>query len=76
MYSPGELLKYHLYMFVSNIFSIYIFVVNGWNYPGACGYIPWFARPFYPVALIKVDENTNEPIRGPDGLCIPCETGM
>lgn len=50
-------------------------VVNGWNYPGACGYIPWFARPFYPVALIKVDEYTNEPIRGPDGLCVACQSG-
>ncbi|XP_066909185.1 long-chain fatty acid transport protein 4 [Halyomorpha halys] len=50
-------------------------VINAWNFPGACGYIPWFAKPFYPISLIKVDETTNEPIRGPDGLCIECKIG-
>lgn len=51
------------------------FSVNGYNKMGAVGYIPWFAVPFYPVTLIKVDSETNEPIRGEDGLCIRCKPG-
>ncbi|CAJ0566619.1 unnamed protein product, partial [Mesorhabditis spiculigera] len=29
----------------------------------------------YPVRLIKVDEETGELVRGPDGLCVPCSPG-
>lgn len=49
--------------------------VNGYNKMGAVGYVPWFAVPFYPVTLIKVDSETNEPIRGENGLCIACKAG-
>uniref|UniRef100_A0A146LRJ0 Very long-chain fatty acid transport protein n=1 Tax=Lygus hesperus TaxID=30085 RepID=A0A146LRJ0_LYGHE len=49
--------------------------VNGWNRVGSVGYIPWFLKPLYPVELIRVNEETKEPIRGEDGLCIPCKPG-
>lgn len=42
---------------------------------GAVGFIPRLAVKFYPVSLIRVDEHTLEPIRGPDGLCIRCQPG-
>lgn len=46
---------------------------------GAVGFVSLIAPSVYPVALIKVDEDTGEPIRGKDGLCIRCkpfEPGM
>ena len=46
---------------------------------GAVGFVSLIAPSVYPVALIKVDRDTGEPIRGPDGLCIRCkplEPGM
>ncbi|XP_034950695.1 long-chain fatty acid transport protein 4-like [Chelonus insularis] len=42
---------------------------------GAVGFLPLFAGPIYPVVLIKIDEETGEPVRGPDGLCIRCKPG-
>ncbi|XP_071448964.1 long-chain fatty acid transport protein 1-like [Hetaerina americana] len=42
---------------------------------GAVGFVPRYARKVYPMALIRVDEETGEPIRGKDGLCIRCEPG-
>ncbi|KAL7295312.1 hypothetical protein TKK_0011343 [Trichogramma kaykai] len=42
---------------------------------GAVGFVPRYAGSLYPVALLKVNEVTGEPIRGPDGLCIICEPG-
>ena len=41
---------------------------------GAVGFIPLNFPKFYPVSLIKVDED-GEPIRGKDGLCIRCKPG-
>ncbi|XP_020711168.2 long-chain fatty acid transport protein 4 isoform X2 [Athalia rosae] len=42
---------------------------------GAVGFVPRFAGALYPVALLRVDEETGEPIRGPNGFCIPCGPG-
>ncbi|KAG8234395.1 hypothetical protein J437_LFUL014613 [Ladona fulva] len=42
---------------------------------GAVGFVPRYARKIYPMALIRVNEETGEPIRGDDGLCIRCEPG-
>jgi len=42
---------------------------------GAVGFIPFIGEPFYPVTLIRVDPDTNEPIRGKDNLCIKCKVG-
>lgn len=50
-------------------------LVNIDNKIGAVGFVPLYAGSLYPVGLLKVDEETGEPIRGSDGLCIPCKPG-
>lgn len=51
-------------------------VVNSESYPGAIGFqtrlLPWI----YPVTLIRVNEETGEPIRNHRGLCMRCEPGQ
>lgn len=42
---------------------------------GAVGFVPRYASVFYPVTLIKCNEATGEPIRGPDGFCQRCQPG-
>jgi fatty-acyl-CoA synthase len=42
--------------------------------PGAVGRIPWYLAHRFPTAIIKYDVESDHPIRGPDGLCIPCAT--
>jgi len=49
--------------------------VNTANKVGAVGFIPFIGEPFYPVTLIRVDPDTNEPIRGKNNLCIKCKVG-
>jgi len=50
--------------------------VNSESYPGAIGFqtrlLPWV----YPVTLIRVNEETGEPIRDHHGLCTRCEPGQ
>ncbi|CAD7011393.1 unnamed protein product [Ceratitis capitata] len=46
---------------------------------GAIGFIPLFGRYFYPLQIIKYDEDTGEPIRNANGFCQRCapgETGL
>lgn len=50
-------------------------LVNIDNKIGAVGFVPRFAGSLYPVALLRADEETGEPMRGPNGLCIPCKPG-
>ncbi|XP_043252621.1 long-chain fatty acid transport protein 4 [Colletes gigas] len=50
-------------------------LVNIDNKIGAVGFVPLCAGSIYPVGLLKVDEETGEPVRGPDGLCIRCKPG-
>ncbi|XP_016374264.1 long-chain fatty acid transport protein 4-like [Sinocyclocheilus rhinocerous] len=45
------------------------------NKTGACGFNSRILPFFYPIRLVKVDEETMELIRGPDGVCIPCGPG-
>ncbi len=40
--------------------------------PGAIGRIPGFLAHRFPVALIRTDAETGEPIRDADGRCIAC----
>ena len=43
---------------------------------GAVGFVSLIAPSVYPVGLIRVTETDDpEPIRGPNGLCIPCKPG-
>ncbi|XP_076649555.1 fatty acid transport protein 3 [Halictus rubicundus] len=50
-------------------------LVNIDNKIGAVGFVPLCAGSLYPVALLKVDEETGEPVRGSDGLCVRCKPG-
>ncbi|XP_029175797.1 long-chain fatty acid transport protein 4-like [Nylanderia fulva] len=50
-------------------------IVNINNKTGAVGFIPRYLGRLYPVALLKIDEETGELLRGTDGLCIPCKPG-
>ena len=42
--------------------------------PGSIGRIPPFLVHRFPMALIKVNTETNEPARNSDGFCIPCKS--
>ncbi|XP_078052589.1 fatty acid transport protein 3 isoform X1 [Augochlora pura] len=50
-------------------------LVNIDNKIGAVGFVPLCSGSLYPVALLKIDEETGEPVRGPDGLCMRCKPG-
>ncbi|XP_074042537.1 fatty acid transport protein 3 isoform X2 [Leptinotarsa decemlineata] len=50
-------------------------LINIDNKVGAIGFIPALSRFVYPVAIIKCDEATKEPLRNSDGFCIRCEDG-
>uniref|UniRef100_A0A3P8SCM1 Arachidonate--CoA ligase n=1 Tax=Amphiprion percula TaxID=161767 RepID=A0A3P8SCM1_AMPPE len=45
------------------------------NKVGACGFNSQILPYIYPIRLVRVDEETMELIRGPDGVCIPCKPG-
>ncbi|KAL0965844.1 hypothetical protein UPYG_G00286490 [Umbra pygmaea] len=45
------------------------------NMTGACGFNSQILPFIYPIRLVKVNEETMELIRGPDGVCIPCKPG-
>ncbi|XP_050675995.1 long-chain fatty acid transport protein 4-like [Leptidea sinapis] len=54
-------------------------IVNIDNKPGAIGFISRIIPAIYPIAIIKVDEDTGEPIRNSKGLCQlakPYEAGV
>lgn len=42
---------------------------------GSCGFSSVILPNIYPIQLIKVNEDSLEPIRDSDGLCIPCRKG-
>ncbi|KAK2510833.1 Slc27a1 [Columba guinea] len=42
---------------------------------GACGFNSRILPNFYPIRLVKVNEDTMEPVRDSGGLCIPCGPG-
>ncbi|CAG0915877.1 unnamed protein product [Notodromas monacha] len=50
-------------------------IINMEGKVGAVGFKSLIVPSVLPILLIKVDEETGEPLRGPDGLCIPCEPG-
>uniref|UniRef100_A0A3Q1J7J4 long-chain-fatty-acid--CoA ligase n=1 Tax=Anabas testudineus TaxID=64144 RepID=A0A3Q1J7J4_ANATE len=45
------------------------------NKVGACGFNSQILPYVYPIRLVRVNEETMELIRGPDGVCIPCKPG-
>lgn len=50
-------------------------IVNMDQIPGAVGFTSRIAPWAYPVSLIRVDEDSREVIRGPDGLCVTAQPG-
>jgi len=50
--------------------------VNSESYPGAIGFLTRLLPWVYPVTLIKVCEETGEPVRDHRGLCVRCEAGQ
>ncbi|XP_049835547.1 long-chain fatty acid transport protein 1-like [Schistocerca gregaria] len=50
-------------------------LINTDNTEGAVGFIPRYAWFLYPVSLIRIDEETEEPLRDKNGYCIPCKPG-
>jgi fatty-acyl-CoA synthase len=42
---------------------------------GAVGRIPGWAKHRFPVKIVKLDEDNEVPLRGPDRLCIECAPG-
>ncbi|KAL5288342.1 SLC27A4.2 family protein [Megaselia abdita] len=50
-------------------------IMNNDNKVGAIGFISRIIPAVYPISIIRADENTGEPIRGPDGLCQLCRPG-
>ncbi len=52
-------------------FSLY----NVEGKPGAIGRIPAFLAHRFPASIIRVDAELGTPIRGADGLCVPCARG-
>ncbi|XP_072765367.1 long-chain fatty acid transport protein 1 [Anoplolepis gracilipes] len=50
-------------------------IVNINNKTGAVGFIPRYVGHLYPIALLKIDEETGELLRESNGLCIPCKPG-
>jgi fatty-acyl-CoA synthase len=50
-------------------FSLY----NCEEEPGSIGRIPAFLAHRVPVALVRFDVETGEPVRGADGFCVRCE---
>jgi fatty-acyl-CoA synthase len=45
------------------------------GHPGAIGRVPPYLRNNFQVRLVKFDIEAEAPVRGPDGLCIECESG-
>jgi fatty-acyl-CoA synthase len=42
---------------------------------GSVGRIPWWARFRFPIEVVRFDEASEQPVRGPDGRCIQCAPG-
>lgn len=43
---------------------------------GACGFNSRILSSVYPIRLVRVNEDTMELIRGPNGVCLPCQPGL
>jgi len=43
--------------------------------PGAVGRVPWYLERLFTARLIRFDVETETPVRGADGFCVPCPVG-
>jgi fatty-acyl-CoA synthase len=51
-------------------------VFNFDGMPGAIGRVPKWLRERFNIRLVQFDTETEEPVRGPNGLCIECGPGQ
>ena len=42
---------------------------------GSVGRIPWFLEARFPTKIVRFDIERQQPVRGPQGFCIECDTG-
>ena len=72
--------KWFFYFFTGGLNSFFFFfchciTANLDGRTGAIGFVPLIVpRVFHPLAIIRVNNQTYEPIRGSNGLCIRAET--
>jgi fatty-acyl-CoA synthase len=59
------------YASTEGAFSLY----NAEGEPGAIGRVPPFLAHLFPAAIVRFDTEAEQPVRGPDGLCIACARG-
>lgn len=52
-----------------------MFSVNMEGKQGACGFLSVLVPSAIPVYLVKIDEETGEPVRDEKGLCVVCKAG-
>jgi fatty-acyl-CoA synthase len=52
-------------------FSLY----NVEGRPGSIGRVPSLLAHRFPAAIVRLDPDHGGPLRGPDGLCLPCARG-
>ncbi|WP_315764754.1 MULTISPECIES: long-chain-acyl-CoA synthetase [unclassified Bradyrhizobium] len=52
-------------------FSLY----NVEGRPGSIGRVPSLLAHRFPAAIVRIDQDAGGPMRGTDGLCIPCARG-
>jgi fatty-acyl-CoA synthase len=64
-FAVPHILEY--YAATEGVLSLY----NWDGLPGAIGRIPPLLEPYVGITLIRVNFETGEPLRAPDGLCIP-----
>ncbi len=53
--------------------NVTLFNFDSW--PGSVGRIPKWAEKRFIVRIVTLDVETEQPVRGPDGLCIVCQPG-
>lgn len=58
-----------------NVSNLVLCTVNYDNTVGAVGVVPNWLEKIYPVALVKINEETEELIRNPEGRLIRCKPG-
>jgi hypothetical protein len=68
---PSTKWRWYIVLIVLNFFL----TVNFDNTMGAIGFVSRIFPTFYPIAIIRADPHTGEPIRNTKGLCVRCKPG-
>jgi hypothetical protein len=68
---PSTKWRWYVVLIVLNFFL----TANIDNTVGAIGFVSRIIPTFYPIAIVRVDPQTGDPIRDAKGLCIRCQPG-